>query len=120
MSKTATATTKNGSSTAKGSPKATGDLGGDIDKQINRIRSEIRSLADTVSEAGLVVADDVKTQASAKAGEMRTASREILDDLNKQLSTLEQQLAGHVRRKPVSSLAIAAGIGFLFAFLSRR
>ena len=116
MAKTATATERNGSRTAK----ATGNIGADIDKQITRIRSEIRSLADTVSEAGVVVASDVKSEASARASDARAASEQVFNDLNKQLASLEEQLSGHVRRKPVSSLAIAAGIGFLAALLSRR
>ena len=33
---------------------------------------------------------------------------------------LEDQLVANVREKPVTSLAIAAGVGFLFALLSRR
>jgi ElaB/YqjD/DUF883 family membrane-anchored ribosome-binding protein len=33
---------------------------------------------------------------------------------------IEAQVVAHVREKPVTSLAIAAGVGFLFALLSRR
>ena len=33
---------------------------------------------------------------------------------------IEAQLIAKVREKPVTSLAIAAGVGFLFALLSRR
>ncbi|MCB1422466.1 MAG: DUF883 family protein [Nitratireductor sp.] len=116
MPRTATDTKTNGSA----NPKASGNLGKDIDKQIDRIRNEIRSLAETVTEAGVVVAGDVKTQAAAKASDARATSQQVFEDLNKQLATVEKQLAGHVRRKPVSSLAIAAGVGFLAALIARR
>ena len=54
-------------------------------------------------------AEQLRTQGEAKLEELRASAKDI-----------EEQILASVREKPVTSLAIAAGVGFLFALLARR
>ncbi len=114
--------------TASNSPqKATGNAGrtladtqSEFKTRTSRIRDEISSLASSVAEAGENIAGDLKDGAGAKAREMRDASEQTLRELQTQLESIERQAEDQVRRHPLSALAVAAGVGFLFAMLFRR
>jgi ElaB/YqjD/DUF883 family membrane-anchored ribosome-binding protein len=54
-------------------------------------------------------AEQLRAQGEAKLEELRASAKDI-----------EEQILATVREKPVTSLAIAAGIGYLFALLARR
>lgn len=50
----------------------------------------------------------------------RRAAAAGMDQIKSQAQDLETQLVETVREKPVTSLAIAAGVGYFLALLSRR
>ena len=52
--------------------------------------------------------------------QLRAQGEAAFDNLRSNARDLEEQVLASVREKPVTSLAIAAGVGFLFAVLSRR
>jgi ElaB/YqjD/DUF883 family membrane-anchored ribosome-binding protein len=58
--------------------------------------------------------------ASAKAEELRAQGEAAFDELRESALDYEKQIADAVREKPVTSLAIAAGVGFFFALLAQR
>ncbi|MEC9343986.1 MAG: DUF883 domain-containing protein [Pseudomonadota bacterium] len=92
----------------------------DLEEHVGRIRKDIAALAGSITDAGSTLAGDARTGANAKATELRQVSEETIRDLRNQLETLEKQIGGKVRERPVAALAIAAGAGFLFAMLARR
>jgi ElaB/YqjD/DUF883 family membrane-anchored ribosome-binding protein len=51
---------------------------------------------------------------------LRAQGEAAFDGMRGSAEEIEAQLIAKVREKPVTSLAIAAGVGFLFALLSRR
>ena len=91
-----------------------------IEEQIAQLRSDISTLGQTVADYGSAKVDEVGTRAKAKGADIATSSREALEELSSELVRLEKQMYGHVKRHPVRSLGIAAGIGFLAAMLIRR
>ncbi|MGY3327209.1 ElaB/YqjD/DUF883 family membrane-anchored ribosome-binding protein [Mesorhizobium sp. USDA 4775] len=52
--------------------------------------------------------------------QLRAQGEAAFDSLRGSAKDIEAQLLANVREKPVTSLAIAAGVGFLFALLARR
>ncbi|TIR45617.1 MAG: DUF883 family protein, partial [Mesorhizobium sp.] len=52
--------------------------------------------------------------------QLRAHGEAAFESMRGSAQDLEAQLIASVREKPVTSLAIAAGVGFLFALLSRR
>lgn len=53
-------------------------------------------------------------------GTARKAAAVGVDQLKSQAQDLESQLVDTVREKPVTALAIAAGVGYFLAMLGRR
>lgn len=106
----ATAATKSGAKNETDELKA----------EIAKLRKELSDLAKHVSEVGDMSARTARKAATAKAEELRKQGEAAFDDLRESALGYEKQLTASVREKPVTSLAIAAGVGFVLALLARR
>ncbi|MFD1746816.1 YqjD family protein [Rhizobium helianthi] len=92
----------------------------DIERQLQQLREDIAALARSVAAAGTNKADTLKHKARRASHEAMDASAQALDSAKLQFQSMEKDLERQIRTKPLQSVAIAAGIGFLFAMLSRR
>jgi ElaB/YqjD/DUF883 family membrane-anchored ribosome-binding protein len=92
----------------------------ELKAEIARLRQEIADLAKHVSKVGDMSARTARKAASAKAEELRAQGEAAFDELRESALDYEKQIADAVREKPVTSLAIAAGVGFFFALLAQR
>jgi ElaB/YqjD/DUF883 family membrane-anchored ribosome-binding protein len=92
----------------------------DLEADIKQLKADLEKLARQIAATGehgygaarraaAMGAEQLRAQGEAKLGELRASARDI-----------EEQILATVREKPVTSLAIAAGIGYLFALLARR
>lgn len=85
----------------------------DLAAEIDQLKADIAKLVEQLQETG-----------QHSYGAARRAAAEGIDALKAQgeayYESFEQQLTDSVREKPVTALAIAAGVGFLFALMSRR
>ena len=61
-----------------------------------------------------------KVLSQVKVEQLKAQGEAAIDSLRGSARDLEDQIVANVREKPITSLAIAAGVGFLFAILSRR
>ena len=52
--------------------------------------------------------------------QLRAQGEAAFENVRSNAKDIEAQVVASVREKPVTSLAIAAGVGFLFALLARR
>lgn len=104
-------------STTKAAPR---DDMAELRAEITKLRKELGDLARHVSEVGDKSARTARKAASAKAEELRSQGEAAYEDLRETALDYERQLASSVREKPITSLAIAAGVGFFFALLARR
>ena len=102
------------------SDKRNGATASDIEAQIDELKGDITKLARAIGDFGAAKAGDAKSQASAQADNALVASREVLANARGELDRLERLLRDEIRRKPVQTIGIAAGIGFLAAMLMRR
>ncbi|MHA7776892.1 DUF883 family protein [Roseibium sp. M-1] len=92
----------------------------DIEEDIERIRGDIAALAGSLKKYGAGKTDEVKAKATAAGQDLTKMSQDALNDLTAELQTYERALVSEIRRRPLQSLGIAAGIGFLIAALVRR
>lgn len=92
----------------------------DIEVQLQQLREDISSLAKTVAAVGNVKATEVKGKAKRAAADATDASYQIVEAAKDQAISLERDLERQIRANPIQSVAIAAGVGFVFALLSRR
>lgn len=93
-----------------------------IEQNIERLRGDIAALAQSITSYGADKTGEVKMRASKAGRDLAKTSQETLDGLSDQLAGLEEAVATRVRDKPLQSLGIAAGVGFLIAAIwsSRR
>lgn len=96
----------------------------DIETRFEQARTEFYRIAASLADAGSAKAKDFTETVSAKASEIKSDVNDVtgdaIDTFLNQLTSLEKDVAMRVREKPLQALAIAGGIGFLFALLSRR
>ncbi|MCB1419166.1 MAG: DUF883 family protein [Notoacmeibacter sp.] len=92
----------------------------DVQSRLKRIKKDMVGLGDAIATAGAASAHDVSAAGKAKADELAVSAQETYDQLKVELARLERQLEGQVRSKPLQSLGIALGVGFLAALIMRR
>ncbi|WJW79627.1 DUF883 domain-containing protein [Bartonella sp. TP] len=89
----------------------------DIKGQINQLREEIAEVTDNIKNYG---SENVKDKLSDFYYEAKHKGAESYNEARDRFYDLQDHLSEEVRRKPLSSLAIAAGVGFVAALLTRR
>jgi ElaB/YqjD/DUF883 family membrane-anchored ribosome-binding protein len=96
----------------------------DLESRFEQAKSEFYKIAANLSEMGSAKAREYTDMASNVAANLKddvnSVSGDALDNFMEQVSTLERDVTNRIRQKPLQALAIAGGIGFLFALLSRR
>ncbi|WP_105385934.1 DUF883 family protein [Neorhizobium alkalisoli] len=92
----------------------------DIEVQLQQLREDIASLARSVAAVGNEKASEVRGKARRAANEAADASLHMVEAAREQAMSLERDLERQIRTNPIQSVAIAAGVGFLFALLTRR
>jgi ElaB/YqjD/DUF883 family membrane-anchored ribosome-binding protein len=92
----------------------------DIEAQLQQLREDIANLAKTVAAVGNEKATEVKGKARRAATDAADASMQMVEAAREQALSYERDLERQIRTNPIQSVAIAAGVGFLFALLTRR
>ncbi|TWF52106.1 DUF883 family protein [Neorhizobium alkalisoli] len=92
----------------------------DIEAQLQQLREDISALAKTVAAVGNEKAAEVRGKARKAANEAADVSIGVVEAAREQAVSLERDLENQIRSNPIQSVAIAAGVGFLFALMTRR
>lgn len=92
----------------------------DLEAEIAKLRAEMAALADQIAKTRDSSVSAARKAASEGLEQMKVQGEAAMEDLKANARDVEQQLTETVREKPITSLAIAAGVGFLFAVLMRR
>lgn len=91
-----------------------------LEDDIALLRADLAKLAEQFSKAGQTSYEAARRAAKQGAEQLKSQGEAALDDFKVGAENIEAQLSQAVREKPVTSLAVAAGVGFLFALLARR
>jgi ElaB/YqjD/DUF883 family membrane-anchored ribosome-binding protein len=92
----------------------------DLEADIRQLRADIDKLTRQLAKTGEHGYGTARRAAADSVEHLRAQGEAAMDSLKANARDLEEQVIANVREKPVTSLAIAAGAGFLFALLSRR
>lgn len=92
----------------------------DLEIEIARLREDVARLSEQLARTGEHTLSAARRAANEGAEQLRVKGEAAVDALKSNAGDLERQVTDAVREKPLTSLAIAAGIGFFFALLSRR
>jgi ElaB/YqjD/DUF883 family membrane-anchored ribosome-binding protein len=91
-----------------------------LEADIKQLRADLEKLAKQMAATSEHGYGTAKRAAAFGAEQLRAQGEAKLDELRASAKDIEEQIMASVREKPVTSLAIAAGVGFLFALLARR
>ena len=92
----------------------------DLEADIKQLKADIEKLTNQFAKTGEHGYGTARRAASEGVEQLRAQGEAAFDNLRSNARDVEAQLLASVREKPVTSLAIAAGVGFLFALLARR
>ncbi len=92
----------------------------DLEAEIERLRDDVSKLTAQLAATGEHSYSAAKRAATEGAEQLRAKGEAAVQSLKTNANDLERQLTGAVREQPITSLAIAAGVGFFLALLSRR
>ncbi len=92
----------------------------DLEADIAQLKADIEKLTRQLAATGQHGLGTARRAAAEGVEQLHAQGEAAMESLRGNARDLEEQVLASVREKPVTSLAIAAGVGFLFALLSRR
>ena len=102
------------------STKNKDDFDEDIAAEIAQIKNDIASLGKTLGAFGKDRIGSFADIASKSTTEILEDARQALKEIRQELTAIEHDMERKVAEHPMQSLLIAAGLGFLAAYLVRR
>lgn len=92
----------------------------DLEAEIARLREDVLRLSKQLAATGEHSLSTVKRAANEGAEQLRATGEAAVGAIRANAGDIEHQLSEAVREKPITALALAAGVGFFFALLTRR
>lgn len=92
----------------------------DLQAEVAALRAEIEALAARLSAIGGKSHEAGRLAASLGVDGLRARGDAALAGIQAEFDEVEERLTRKVREKPFTALAVAAGVGYLLALLSRR
>lgn len=92
----------------------------DLEAELAQLRQDVARLTEQLAKTGEHTMSAARRAATEGAEQLRVKGEEAMYALKSNAGDIERQVTDAVREKPLTSLAIAAGVGFFFALLSRR
>jgi ElaB/YqjD/DUF883 family membrane-anchored ribosome-binding protein len=97
-----------------------GQVSADLEADIRQLKADIEKLTKQLAKTSEHGYGTARRAATEGVEQLRAQGEAAFDSLRSNAKDIEAQMMASVREKPVTSLAIAAGVGFLFALLARR
>ena len=92
----------------------------DLEADIQQLKADIEKLTKQLAKTGEHGYGAARRAAAEGVEQLRVQGEAAFENVRGSAQDIEAQIIERVREKPVTSLAIAAGVGFLFALLTRR
>lgn len=92
----------------------------EIEAQLEQLKRDIAGLTQALADFGSAKLNQAADKASELKENVSEASSEAISGMRSGLEQVQSDVENHIRAKPLQSVAIAAGLGFLFALFSRR
>ncbi|MGE0212033.1 MAG: YqjD family protein [Parvibaculaceae bacterium] len=89
-------------------------------EQIDQIRNELVVLTNLIGDIASERGIELKDRAEALADRAQNAGKQLFRDAKGQAGALEDELTRQLRERPLTSIAVAAVMGYFFGLMSRR
>ncbi|RWC34158.1 MAG: DUF883 domain-containing protein [Mesorhizobium sp.] len=106
--------------TAAGKTASEARTTSDLEADIRQLKADIDKLTKQLAKTGEHGYGTARRAATEGVEQLRAQGEAAFDSLRSNAKDIEAQMMASVREKPVTSLAIAAGVGFLVALIARR
>jgi ElaB/YqjD/DUF883 family membrane-anchored ribosome-binding protein len=91
-----------------------------LEDQISRLQDDLKAVTATLARLSSEKVNEARQSAKSEYRQLVQSGQDVIDSATDQAGALEKQLKDTIREKPLTAVAGAIGIGFLFALLSRR
>ncbi len=92
----------------------------DLEADVRQLREDIAKLTEQLAKTGQHGYGAAKRAAADGVDQLKAQGEAALGTLRDRAHDIEDELTARVKEKPLTSIAIAAGVGYLLAMLSRR
>jgi ElaB/YqjD/DUF883 family membrane-anchored ribosome-binding protein len=92
----------------------------DIEADLRQLREDVAKLAEQLAKTGQHSYGAARRAASEGLEQLRVQGEAAVEGLKDNAHDIEDQMTAKVREKPITALAIAAGVGYFLALLTRR
>lgn len=92
----------------------------DLDAEVRQLREDVAKLSEQIAQLGKHSYGTARRAAGEGVEQLRAKGEAAVEGLRENVREAEDQLVAHVHEKPITSLAVAAAVGYFFALLSRR
>lgn len=92
----------------------------DLEADIRQLRADVAKLTEQLAKTGQHSYGAARRAATDSVEHLRAQGEAAVEGFKSNARDLEDQLTSTVREKPITSLAIAVGVGYFLALLSRR
>lgn len=100
--------------------KNDGISGSDLENDMRQLRADMAQLVDHLKELGGQSGSAARKAAGDGIDQLREQGEAALQNVKGSAQDMERQLAQTIRERPITSLAVAVGAGFLLALATRR
>lgn len=92
----------------------------ELEAQIAQLQADLKGITETLGKLTGEKVGEARAIAKTEMRHLQAKGQQMLDDAQDQAGEVEQQLKDTIRDKPLTAVAAAAGIGFVFALLTRH
>jgi len=92
----------------------------ELEAQVAQLQSDLKSITETLGKLTGDKVGEARAIAKTELRNIQAKGEELLSEAQDHASEMEKQLKDTIREKPLTAVAAAAGIGFVFALLTRH
>ncbi|SOH92971.1 Membrane-anchored ribosome-binding protein, inhibits growth in stationary phase, ElaB/YqjD/DUF883 family [Monaibacterium marinum] len=105
---------------AQATTKPTEATTAELQQQVEALKADIAALTDTMTSLGKQKVSATKGEVEQQAAALRARGKDAMDYAGSEVERLSGEAERTVRERPMTSLAVAAGVGVLFGLLTAR
>lgn len=92
----------------------------DLEADVAQIKADLAKLMEQLRKTGEHAYGAGRRAATGGVEQLKAQGEAYYDGFRSSAEDIEAQVVATIREKPLTALAVAAGIGFLFALFARR